>query len=123
MNIELFTLCEGAFNTNGRLTIVNTFDNIKSDHFPLKYPLGIALKVFVPKAECRDFEIKVSIVSSGDSILHEIKAPIKIEPNDKGIHIALATNIQGVNFAAAGTYYIKVAFDKMLLLSYPFNVE
>lgn len=123
MRIELFTLCEGAFNTDGRLTIVNTFDNIKSDHFPLKYAMGIALKVFIPKTECKDYEIKLSIVSADNTILHRIKAPIKMSQNNEDIHMALATNIQGIVFDATGNYHVDVAFDNNILLSHPFNVE
>lgn len=123
MKIELFTLCEGAFNTDGRLTIVNTFDDIKSDHFPLKYALGVALKVFIPKTECKDYELKLSIVSADNTILHEIKAPLKMSQNNEDIHMALATNIQGIVFNAAGNYHVNVAFDNNNLLSYSFNVE
>ena len=123
MKIELFTLCEGAFNTDGRLTIVNTFDNIKADGFPLKYSLGIALKVFVPKTECKNYEIRLSVISSDNSILHEIKAPIKIAMNNEDIRIALATNIQGIVFNSAGKYHVDVAFDENVLQSYSFDVK
>ena len=45
MDIRVFTLCDGAYNYNGKLTIVGTVDHIKVSKVPAIASIGLALKV------------------------------------------------------------------------------
>lgn len=124
MKIDLFTLCEGAFNTNGRLTIVNTFEDIIAPSYPWKGPLGMALKILVKKEEAGEHDLKVSIKPvTGDKMLHEMNAhlnlPVEKATND--IRVAMATNIQGLLVPSPGDYVVEVVFDGIVLGSFPFK--
>ena len=51
MKIEFFTFCDGAYNYDGRLTIVGTYDDIKAQSFPWKTNMSFALKLLVSNDE------------------------------------------------------------------------
>ena len=124
MKVELFTLCEGAFNTNGRLTIVNTFEDIVSNQYPWRGQLGMALKVFVSKEEAGEHDLKLSIESAvGNQKLHEMNAHMNFPTGEKAkdIHVALATNIQGIILQAPGEYKVIVEMDGSALHLYQFK--
>ena len=124
MKVELFTLCEGAFNTNGRLTIVNTFEDIVSNQYPWRGQLGMALKIFVPKEEAGEHDLKISIEScAGSPKLHEMNAHMSFPTGEKAndIHVALATNIQGLLLQTPGEYRVVVEMDGAVLHTCPFK--
>lgn len=124
MRIELFTLCEGAFNTNGRLTIVNTFEDIVSEKFPWRGQLGLALKILFPHEESGGFDILVRIKPAGDAKpLHEIKGHLEIKHNGGGkdVRLAMCTNIQGVALNNPGDYEVVVLVNDNVLQAYPFK--
>lgn len=125
MIIELFTLCEGAFNTNGRLTIVNTFENIISNQYPWRGQLGIALKLLVPKGEIRDYGFQMRIQNlETKQVFHEINADLKLsQTEDTGdTRIAMATNIQGMLLPSPGEYSVSISIDCNLIQEFPFKV-
>lgn len=124
MKIELFTLCEGAFNTNGRLTIVNTFEDIISKQYPWRGQLGIALKLLVPKGEAKDYGFQLQIQNTeSKQVFHEMNADLKLaQPEDAGdIRIAMATNIQGLLLPSPGEYSVSISIDGNLIQSFPFK--
>lgn len=124
MKVELFTLCEGAFNTNGRLTIVNTFEDIVSNQYPWRGQLGMALKIFVAKEEAGEHDLKVSIEScAGNQKLHEMNAHMSFPTGEKAndIHVALATNIQGLLLQTPGEYKVIIEMDGSALHSCSFK--
>lgn len=124
MKVELFTLCEGAFNTNGRLTIVNTFEDIVSNQYPWRSQLGMALKLGFLKDEMGEYDIKVSILpESGGQPMHEISAHLSYKQSVQAsdVHLAMATNIQGVVIPAAGIYKVDIRINDNLLQSFPFK--
>lgn len=124
MKVKLFTLCEGAFNTNGRLTIVNTFEDIVSNQYPWRGQLGMALKVFVSKEEAGEHDLRISIeAGTGNQKLHEMNAHLSFPTGDKAndTHVAMATNIQGILIQAPGEYKVTIEVDGFVLYSNPFK--
>lgn len=124
MKIELFTLCEGAFNTNGRLTIVNTFEDIVSEQYPWRGQLGLALKILFSREESGGFDICVWIKAVNDTKpLHEIKGHLEIKHNGEGkdVRLAMCTNIQGVVLTNPGDYEVVVLVNDKVLQAYPFK--
>lgn len=123
MKIELFTLCDGAFNNGGRLTIVNTYDNVMARQFPWKAALGVALKIYIPADEKGTHTLSVAIVNEkGDQVLHNLNANLDIPIDGQDGHIALASNIQGIVFPNAGLYFVIVRIDEIEILHHKFSV-
>lgn len=124
MKVELFTLCEGAFNTNGRLTIVNTFENIVSNQYPWRGQLGIALKLLFLKEEVGEYDITVSIQPSyEEQKIHEMKAHLSMQTGEKAndVHVAMASNIQGLLISKPGDYKVVIDVNGAELYSCPFK--
>ncbi len=65
MELKLFTLCEGAFNHNGHLTIVNTIDFINGEEFPYRIPqFGIAAKLNFKAQESGNHHLQLVCVDA-----------------------------------------------------------
>lgn len=123
MKIELITLCEGAFNTNGRLTIVNTIDDILAKSFPWKAALGLALKIGIPAEEKGTHDLSVSFTTEdGSSVLHNLTASFTMPFDGMDGHLVVATNIQGLSFTKSGRYFVDITIDKELLHRLGFRV-
>ena len=123
MRIELFTLCDGAFNNGGRLTIVNTYDDVLARQFPWKAAIGVALKIFIPAEEKGAHTLSVEINNEkGDQVLHKLNANLDIPIDGQDGHVALASNIQGIVFPNAGLYYVIARIDEVELLHHKFSV-
>lgn len=124
MKVVLFTLCEGVFNTDGRLTIVNTFEDILSNEYPWKGQLGVALKLLVPKNEPGEYDIQVCIKKAiGDQTLHQLNAHLSFpqEKEQHDVHIAMASNIQGLLLPAPGNYKVDIVINGEVQFSSPFK--
>lgn len=124
MKIELFTLCDGAFNYNGKLTIVGALDGIRVHQVPSKETLNIAMKLLAQKNESVNSILTINIFNpDGTKIPSQISCKINIEPKDEISHISLAAVIQGVPFNQEGIYTIKVLLDQNQLDEYTFFVK
>lgn len=109
MDIRLFTLCDGAYNYNGKLTIVGTTDNIKVPHFPATVSFGIAVKVSFPPQEYGTKNISLRIIDdSGVDVLPELLLPPSDAKSKNGeeARLVLAGNMQSVNFVKEGEYCV-----------------
>lgn len=47
MTIELFSLCDGAYNYNGKLTIVGTLASLSPTSLPVRIKIGVAMRIRV----------------------------------------------------------------------------
>lgn len=124
MRVELFTLCEGAFNTNGRLTIVNTFEDIVSEQYPWRGQIGMALKILFPREEAGGFDLSVQIKAKDiEQPLHEIKGHLDINHQGEGndVHLAMCSNIQGVVLTKPGDYEVVIIVNGNILQVFPFK--
>lgn len=124
MKIELFTLCEGAFNTNGRLTIVNTFEDLIANQYPWRGPLGMALKLLVLQEEVQDYSFQIRIQNRDKTqTFHEMNAELKLaqQAGHGDVRIALATNIQGLLLPVAGEYLVVISVNGNPLQTYSFK--
>ena len=123
MEIELFTLCDGAFNYNGRLTIIGTYDSILASQFPWNIDLSFALKLFVPKGESGEKTISLQFLSQdGDSFAANLQASVVVPESESAGHIALATTIRGVSFPKPGSYLIRIFENDRIMKEFPFDI-
>lgn len=124
MKVELYALCQGAFNSNGQLTIVNTIDNFVVPTFPARVSFGLALKLYILPEEEGKKVLSISILyKDNKSIIPPIPANLHVERLDKASHIAIALNLQNVLFEKPGEYDVHLELDGERLDNYAFEIE
>lgn len=110
MKVALFTISEGAFNKNGSLTIVNTYDVIVGDSYPMKIPIAFAVKL---ENTPEDAGVKkLSVIAKHvekDREIVRVDSDIKI-PAVNG-KFAFAANTNGFIFPEEGTYKFVLMVD------------
>lgn len=110
MNIRVFTLCDGAFNYNGKLTLVGTIDNIKAPKYPHNAGVSLAIKVsFLPSEKG---EKNVSVIfqdSEGNQLLPQMKSKTSIVSKGEEGRLAMVVNLHGLPIPKEGDY--KVVLD------------
>ena len=124
MKVELYALCQGAFNTNGQLTIVNTIDTFVVPNFPVRVSFGLALKLYIYPEEEGEKTLTISILDKENkSIIPPIPTSLHIERLDKASHIAIAINLQNVLFEKSGAYEVHLELDGERWGNYAFEIE
>lgn len=124
MKVELYALCQGAYNNNGQLTIVNTVDNFGVSAFPARISFGLALKFYILPEEEGEKTLSISILNrEGKSIIPPIPTKLYIERFEKASHVALALNLQNVLFETPGLYIVHIELDGSRLDNFAFEVK
>ncbi len=124
MKVELYALCQGAYNNGGQLTIVNTLDNFGVPSFPARISFGLALKFYIRPEEEGNKTLAISILNEkGASIIPPIPSKVHIERFDRASHMALALNLQNVLFEAPGEYNVHLELDNQRLDDFAFEVR
>lgn len=124
MKVELYALCQGAFNNNGQLTIVNTVDNFGVPAFPARISFGLALKFYILPEEEGEKVLSISILDEDNkSIIPPFPANMHIERLDRASHIAIALNLQNVLFEKSGKYDVHLELDGERLDNYAFEID
>ena len=124
MKVELYALCQGAYNNDGQLTIVNTIDNFGVSLFPARISFGLALKFYILPGEEGEKTLTITILNEkGTSIIPPIPAQFQIERMEKASHLALALNMQNVMIETSGEYIVHLELDGSRLNNYAFEVK
>lgn len=123
MTAELFTLCDGAFNYNGRLTIIGTFDGIKAPQVPFRKSFSIA--TILRREEGAASQEKSLTISIKDEDGHEVTPPLTLDMSpsagDKP-KVVMALTLNNLLFKSYGTYFAELSVDDKVLLRHEFKV-
>jgi len=120
MKINIFTAADYVDASNGKLTIVNAFDNIELDVVPIIFkPFGIAIKAMCEikdRGKIYKGEIVFRRILSEKPI---IKVPIGIKfpsgPHKKIWSVVLGINIVGTKLDSFGKYVLELKIrDKVI---------
>lgn len=124
MKVELFTICEGAFNHRGHLTIINTKDRLSASALPCRISFGIALKFYADPGEVVHKKLAVSVLAPDRSKVFdpEFTTPVDIEGTELASHFAVAINLQNVLFAKFGTHNVHLELDGERFDDFSFEV-
>lgn len=116
MRLDFIIISEGAFNNNGSLTIVNTYNFIQVGSFKDKVSLGVAIRVVFDKNEIgsKHFEFIVDN-RQNKMLITKVESDINIPDSGDDIYLNIATNMQGLSFPEEGDYDLKVMIDGELL--------
>lgn len=125
MTIELFTLCDGAYNYNGKLTIVGTLATLNPTELPVRVKMGVAMRLRVDAEEIGEKEMHIRFKSSDGSYLPiDMAAKLNIVATDAPFsYIMFAAEIQGFPIDKEGIYRSEVTIDNVKMGEYPFYVK
>lgn len=117
MELRVFTLCDGAYNYNGKLTIVGTADNLKVPKVPVLASIGLAVKIIVDEDSIKKDEIRINFKTiSGENMTPEIKFEAEIKNQ-----IVIAGNVDGLNIKELGDCYVELKVGSNVF-TLPFKV-
>ena len=125
IKVELFGLCEGAFDHNGHLTIVNTHDDFVLKSLPARVSFGLAFKFYIqPQVEGEKI-LTIAILDSdgADVISPRLSAKFQLSKYEYASHIAMAINLQNVLFTKSGKYDVHLEIDGHKLDNFAFEVR
>lgn len=116
MDIRVFTLCDGAYNYNGKLTIVGTVDHIKVPKVPTVGSIALAVKI-------------ANVVNNGKQNISicfktaagEIMAPEILFEAEAKEQIVIAGNIAGLNIKELGDCLVELKIGTTVF-TLPFKV-
>ena len=124
MTIELFTLCDGAYNYNDKLTIVGSWTSISVNEIPAKIPVGVAMRIRIEAKEKGKKEMKIHFLNpDGTKVPTDIAVSLDIKQAKEITYINLAAMVQGFPVTQVGQYVVKVISDNDVIEEYPFVVE
>ena len=109
--IEMFTFCDFAQEVKGKLTIVGTFNEIKSKTFPFVYDKPFTLVARLNyKESLEKEEAKIKIIDPIGGVVEEVKVdyPVKCE-GVKSCNINFLLNMNQMKFEMEGTYRVMIS--------------
>ena len=122
MKVQIFTLCDGAYNYDGRLTIVGSYDNLKVPSFPCRVDTCCAIKLETNQDDHGDACVRVLIKSTDGTMLSEgFNSNIPI-PNVAIAHLGMAINFRGIAFTTAGEYKLCLEVGESFVQELYFSV-
>lgn len=124
MKTIVFSLCDGAYNYDGRLTVVGTYDNIKMQSIPGQFNANFALKFLIPDAELSPAaEIKIEFKDTNNNPIAEtLRKPVPLPETRTGhIHLAMAGSVL-LNVAEAGKYKMVCYIDDRQVEELDFSI-
>lgn len=125
IKVELFALCEGAFDNEGHLTIVNTHDHFLLRELPGCVSFGLAFKFYIQPQIEGDKTLTIAIIDADghDVISPKLSAKFKLSKQNNASHIAMAINLQNVLFTKVGKYDVHLEIDNEKLDNFAFEVH
>ena len=124
MDIDIFSLCDGAFNYNGRLSIIGTYDQISVSEIPKSIRTSFAMKLTFLRSEIvPDMRLSVSFRDSQNNLVASgFECPV-IAPTQPGgfVHVALAYNIE-MSISSLGNYKVVLAVNGEERITRSFSV-
>src|SRR5258706_5152179 len=115
MDIQIAILCDAATDTNGKLSILGTFDTIYTSQLPAVHPqCSIALRMTFSKVEEGPHKVKLNFVDEdGKLVMPSIDIPIEVAGPDDTIFIFphFIIYIQQTKFEKPRPHFIFISRD------------
>jgi hypothetical protein len=114
MNVEIFTLCDAATVSGGKLNILGSFDTIAAMAFPCQHPLcAIAIRIRFDLGEEGDHTFQVHFC---DPDMRPVTKPMIQQatvqiPNERSQTVTHIWNLLGFELKSAGEYYFELKVD------------
>jgi hypothetical protein len=127
VKIEIFTLCDAATDSGGKLNVLGSFDHLHTRETPVTHALcAIAVKIRFAKIEEGAHRLRITFVDAdGKSVLPDLDAALQVQCG--GDEATVAANvvlvIQQMKLLSFGEYEIALAIDGRLEASIPLYVR
>jgi hypothetical protein len=115
LRVEMFALCDGATEHDGRLSLLGTYDVVHASHFPCLLPLvTVVLRVRFWPQECRVHRFRLVLtgpdgVPVGDPV--EITAQLQPVCEERSAAYNLIARFQNVRIEEAGEHTFDFYLD------------
>ncbi len=127
MKVELFSLCDAATVSAGKLNILGAFDTIWAKKVPTVHPqCAVALRIRFKSNERGEHPVSVNFVDlDGKNIIPSAKGNIKVNfPEGQSSRSTnLILNLQGLKLEKYSEYSIDLAIDNRHEISLPLFVK
>ena len=127
LRIEIFTLCEGAVEQNGRLSMLGTYDVLHSQCFPLVLPqMTVVIRLRFWPGEARHHRVRLTMVDPDGRVMGaEAEAMINVNGTEEGLAAPynLIVHMQAIEFEEPGEHAIAFHLDDALEGRLPFCVH
>jgi hypothetical protein len=114
MNVEIFTLCDAATVSGGKLNILGSFDTIGARAFPCQHPMcAVAMRVRFDVGEEGGHTIEVHFCDPDmRPVLEPVKQAIRVDiPNERSQVYHHIWNVLGFELKEQGEYYFELKVD------------
>ncbi|MCX6353910.1 MAG: hypothetical protein NTZ78_03260 [Candidatus Aureabacteria bacterium] len=123
MDIEIFSLCDAATESVGKLNILGAFDTLYSAKLPCVHPqCSVALRIRYSRIEQGNHQIRINFVNEdGKAVLPSLNGgtDIKFGENQQYAVSNLILNIHNLKLEKEGHYSIDLAVDGKSAKSLP----
>jgi hypothetical protein len=115
MNVEIFTLCDAATVSGGKLNILGSFDTIAARSFPCQHPFcAIAIRIRFDLGEEGEHSFQVHFC---DPDMRPVMKPMIQQvavqiPNERSQTVTHIWNLLGFELKGAGEYYFELKVDE-----------
>lgn len=127
MKIEVFALCDAATDSQGKLNILGTFDQIYSAKMPVVHPAcAIALRIRFDKMEEGIHKINLQFVNpDGKPVFQPMEGEVnpKMGEDVGSVAVNLILNFHNVKFDVYADYQINLAVDDVSRATLPLRVR
>ena len=127
MQIEVFSLCDAATDTAGKLNILGAFDMMLVSKIPAVYPqCAVALRIRFERIERAEHKVQVHFVDKdGRNVIPPLESQMKVHFIDeqRSVSVNMILNIHGLRIDRAGEYSIDLAIDGQQKSSLPLFVK
>lgn len=127
MNFEVFSLCDAATDSHGKLNILGAFDCIRARKAPVQHPqCAVAMRLRFYRGEEGAHDLRLHIVDAdGRNIVPPLHTKIQIRhiADDESTAANVILNLHQVRLPTFGAYSIDLFVGGEHLASLPFFLK
>lgn len=127
MDIEIFSLCDAATQSFGKLNILGAFDALVAETFPLIYPqCAIAMRIRFRRTERGGHAIEIALADEdGRNVIPPLTGAMEVQflGKEESAATNLVINMNRIEFKKEGDYSINVTIDNEPRLSIPLFIR
>jgi hypothetical protein len=127
MKLEIFTLCDAANDSAGKLNMLGAFDRVRSPHAPFVLPhCAVVARLRFHRIEEGNHTLRVIFADEdGHSVLAPVEGQVTVRfpEGAPSVAINLIMGINGFKLESFGEYTVDLALDGIHLGSSPLYFE
>lgn len=123
MKVELLAISEGAYNHNGRLTLVEAFDVMHVQQVPIEAAVGLAAKILFCPEDTGHHAMTIRVSQPGQqNPIADFNSEIDVPNDPEGGKLLMAANVRGFKIPFDGIYNLMLLIDGNEIYTTTFKV-